>query len=166
MYLAGNIIMFIASCLMILSGLPKNKKTCAVLQTVQIFGMAAGNLCLGSFPGFFVNCCSGIRNILESNNKLTTLWKILVIVVSSIISIMFNNIGFIVICPLISLVIFTLFMDTKNVVVFKLLVITTSILWGIHDATIASYVALAFDALSIVTNIIGIFLVKKGKSKK
>lgn len=160
----GNAIMFISSALMMIAGLPKKKQTCLILQTIQIFGMALGNLFLGSFPGFFINCCSGTRNLFASKGKLNMPLKLIIITVSTIVSIMFNNIGFLVIFPILSLASFTLFMDTKDVILFKWLIILGNALWFVHDISVASYVAVAFDILGTITNLISIYGIKKEKS--
>jgi hypothetical protein len=162
--LIGNAIMLISSILMMLAGLPKKKQTCLFLQTIQIFGMAIGNLFLGSFPGFFINCCSGTRNLLASKGKLNNFAKIAIIIISGIISCLYNDIGILVIFPLLSLATFTIFMDTNNTVLFKWLVISGNVLWFVHDIFIMSYVAVAFDILGTITNLIGIYRIKKEKS--
>ena len=162
--LIGNAVMLFSSVLMMIAGLPKKKQTCLFLQTIQIFGMAIGNLFLGSFPGFFINCCSGTRNLLSYYNKLNTFSKIAIIVICGVISILYNDIGIFVIFPLLSLVSFTLFMNTKNPIVFKWLVILGNVLWFAHDVYIMSYVAVAFDILGTITNLIGIYRIKKEKS--
>jgi len=159
----GNVIMFVSSVLMMIAGLPKSKKTCIILQTIQIFGMSIGNLFLGSFPGFFVNCCSGIRNIFAYKDKLKLPIKLLVIFLSIVISLAFNNIGFFVIFPILSIITFTLGVDTKNVVLFKWLIILGNVFWLIHDIHVMSYVAVIFDILGIITNLIGIIRIKKSK---
>ena len=159
----GNIIMFISSVLMMIAGLPKSKKTCIILQTIQIFGMSIGNLFLGSLPGFFVNCFSGIRNIFAYKDKLKLPIKLLVIFLSIAISLTFNNIGFFVIFPILSIITFTFVVDTKNVVLFKWIIILGNIFWLIHDVYAMSYVAAVFDILGTITNLIGIIRIKKRK---
>lgn len=159
----GNVIMFISSVLMMIAGLPKNKKTCITLQTIQIFGMSIGNLFLGSFPGFFVNCFSGIRNIFAYKDKLKLPIKLLVIFLSIAVSLIFNNIGFFVIFPILSIITFTFVADTKNVVLFKWIIILGNVFWLIHDIHIMSYAAVVFDILGTITNLIGIIRIKKSK---
>ena len=77
---------------------------------------------------------------------------------------MYNDIGIFVIFPLLSLISFTLFMNTKNPIAFKWLVILGNVLWFAHDIYIMSYVAVAFDILGTITNLIGIYRIKKEKS--
>lgn len=155
--------MFISSVLMMIAGLPKSKKNCIILQTIHIFGMSIGNLFLGSFPGFFVNCCSGIRNIFAYKDKLKLPIKLLVIFLSIAVSLIFNNIGFFVIFPILSIISFTLVVDTKNVVFFKWIVILCNMFWLIHDIHVMSYTAVVFDILGTITNLIGIIRIKKSK---
>ena len=89
--------------------------------------------------------------------------KLLVIFLSIVISLAFNNIGFFVIFPILSIITFTLGVDTKNVVLFKWLIILGNVFWLIHDIHIMSYAAVVFDILGTITNLIGIIRIKKSK---
>ena len=104
------------------------------------------------------SCFSGIRNIFAYKDKLKLPIKLLVIFLSIVISLAFNNIGFFVIFPILSFV-----ADTKNVVLFKWIIILGNVFWLIHDIHVMSYVAVVFDILGTITNLIGIIRIKKSK---
>ena len=149
-----------------LSGLPKNKKFCIALQTVQVFGMAISNIFFSSLPGFFTNSFSGTRNILIYKDKLQLPAKIILITLTLVISIVFNNVGLFVLCPIASFIIFTLWGDTKNVTHFKLIVIVSNLLWMMHDLYVMSYVGVVFNVFGTITNLVGIYRLKKDSLKK
>ena len=154
MPIIGNIIMLIASILMVISGLPKDKKTIIRLQTIQIGLMTLGNLLLGSMPGAISNSFNIVRNLLSYYNKLGIIQKTGLVIIHAIL---FNNIGIFVLFPILASGLFTALMTTKNIKMFKLLCIFTSMLWLVHDLYIDAYTSVFFDILTITTNIIGIY---------
>ena len=66
----GNIIAFIASILMVYSGMLKQKKKILYFQTVQIGLSVISNIILGGITGAIINALSLIRNILCYKDKL------------------------------------------------------------------------------------------------
>lgn len=159
----GNIIMFVACVIMCLAGLPKSKKATLTLQTIQIVIAGIGNLCLESYPGGIINFISAVRNILCQKGKLTTTAKIILGVTVTVISLLTNNLGGFVFFPLSCFIMFLFFMNTKDPVKLKWLIIIANILWGIHDVYVMAYTAVFFDVLGTITNLIGIYRIKKSK---
>jgi len=157
----GNLIALIGSILMAYSGLIKNKKKMLYVQTIQTALFVISNLILGGITGALMNALSIIRNILSYNDKLKTLQKIVISILSIILTISFNNLGIIGLSPLISMLAFILFMNVKDIKKYKLLTIFTMIMWAIYDIYIKSYTSLAFDILGIITNTIAIYEITK-----
>ena len=157
----GNLISLIACILMVYLGLIKNKKRIIFLQTIQIFLMALSNLVLNGITGTIINSISCFQNILCYYDKLNLMWKILINFIAVSLSLYFNNIGLIGLLPAISMFLYTFFMDVKNIIKYKNLVILTMVLWLIYDIKINAYVSAVFDFLNIVTNIISIISIKK-----
>lgn len=152
--------MFVSSVIMMLAGLPKSKKVSLALQTVQVFGMAVSNIFFGSLPGCFTNIFSGLRNILIYKEKLKLPYKLLLSLITIVISVVFNNVGIFVLFPILSFAIFTLWGDVKNVVHFKIIVILSNFMWLVHDLAVMSYVGVAFNIFGTITNLIGIYRLK------
>ena len=153
----GNIIALLASLVMIYTGLIKDKSKIIYVQSIQIFLFAISNAILGGITGVITNIVSFARNILCFKNKLNLPIKILITILSIIFSIIFNNIGFIGILPLISTISYIWLMDIKDVIKFKFLIIFTLVLWCIYDFAIKSYTGGLFNLFTIITNIISIF---------
>lgn len=160
--IVGNIIALIASILMVYSGVIKQKKKIIYVQTIQIGLLVISNFVLGGFTGAIINALSFIRNILCYKNKLGMKEKIIIIMLSLILSLTFNNLGIIGLFPLIGSVTYILFMDIKNVIKFKILTIFTTAIWLIYDINIKSYTSAIFDVMFIIANIIAIFQLKTG----
>lgn len=154
--LIGNIIALVASLIMVYTGILKNKKKIIYLQTVQIGLSVISNIVLGGISGAIINGISCIRNVLCYKGMLTTMFKILIVIISITLTLLFNNLGIIGLLPLISIVVYTLFMDTKKVITLKLLIIFTMIMWLLYDFYIKSYTSSLFDLLTIITNVIAL----------
>lgn len=156
----GNMIALIASLLMVYTGIIKKKEKIIYFQTVQIILSIISNIILGGITGAIINGISCIRNILYYKNKLRVLEKLIIIILSIILSLLFNNLGIIGLLPLISIVMYTILIDIKDVIKFKVLIIFTMIMWFIYDITIKSYTASFFDFSTIIINIIAILELK------
>lgn len=161
-YVVGNVIAFIAALIMVYSGLMKNKKKIIYAQSVQLGLISISDLIMGGITGAIVNLVSCVRNILCYKNKLNITAKILITLITTILSIKFNNLGFIGLLPLISTIVYIWTMDTKNVIKLKIVIIFTMITWFIYEMTIKLYISAIFDIANIIANIITI---KKIKSK-
>lgn len=161
-YVVGNVIAFIAALIMVYSGLMKNKKKIIYAQSVQLGLISISDLIMGGVTGAIVNLVSCVRNILCYKNKLNITAKILITLITTILSIKFNNLGFIGLLPLISTIVYIWTMDTRNVIKLKIVIILTMITWFIYEMTIKLYISAIFDIANIIANIITI---KKIKSK-
>ena len=160
--IVGNIIALIASLIMMYTGYVKNKKKIIFLQTVQIGMSVISNLVLGGIPGAIVNAVSCVRNIVCYKNKLDMKAKMIFVVVTTVLTIAFNNLLFIGLLPLAASLTYIVFMTEKNVIKFKIITIVTLIMWGIYDLYIQSYTSACFDFLTVATNIIAIVQIRKG----
>ncbi len=150
---------------MVYSGFLKKKKKILYAQTIQIGLSVLSNLILGGITGAIINALSCIRNILCYKNKLNIIAKIILILFSIILSIMFNNLGVIGLFPVISTVTYILLMNIKDVVKFKWLIIFTMLMWLIYDVYIKSYTSTIFDFMNIVANIISIIQINNNKKQ-
>lgn len=159
----GNAIALIASILMVYVGIIKSRRKILYVQSIQIGLFVLSNLVLGGISGAIINAISFIRNTLCYHNKLGLKEKIIITIVSIVLTIYFNNLGFIGYLPLISMIVYLWLMTIKDVKKFKLLIIFTMILWSIYDLTIKSYTAATFDILSIISGAISIIRLKNSK---
>ena len=161
----GNIVAFIGCMLMVYTGLIKEKKKIIFVQTIQIGFLIVSNVILGGITGAIINLISCIRNIICYKDRLGKKEKIILVVISTVLSLYFNNLGIIGLLPLISTVSYTLLMDMKDVIKFKILIIFTLILWLLYDIYILSYSSAVFDFLNIITNLIAIYQINNLKRK-
>ena len=160
----GNVIALIASILMVYSGMLKQKKKILYFQTVQIGMSVISNIILGGITGAIINAISMIRNILCYKDKLGLKEKIVITILSVILTFKFNNLSYIGLLPLISTIVYIWLMNIKNVKKFKLLIAFTMLMWFIYDVVIKSYTSAIFDFMNIVANIVTLFQIKSVKN--
>ena len=105
-----------------------------------------------------------IRNILCYKNKLGLKEKIIITILAIILTFKFNNLGYIVLLPLISTVSYIWLMNIKDVRKFKLLIIFTMLMWLIYDVVIKSYTSAIFDFMNIIANMLTLLQIKLVKN--
>ncbi len=161
----GNIIALIASILMVLAGFQKKKKKILFIQIIQIALSVISNLVLGGYTGAIINAVSCVRDILCYKEKIGNKEKIIIIILAVGLSFVFNNLGWIGLLPLAATVVYIIFMNTKDVVRFKILIIFSMIMWLIYDLYIKSYTSGVFDFMSVIANLIAILQIRKCRIK-
>ncbi len=155
--ICGNVVALIGSILMVCSGIVKNRRKIIYIQTLQILCFTISDLILGGFTGAIVNLISIIRNILCYKDKLTNNIKMIIILISIVLSLSFNNLGFLGLLPLISTVVYTCFMNVKDTIKLKFLIIFTMIMWLIYEFIIHAYTSALFDFFNIIANTVTIY---------
>ncbi len=150
----GNIIALLASLLFVYSGILKQKNKILIAQSIQKGLSTISNIVLKGYSGAIIHVISLIRNLLCYYEKLNIVSKIIITLITIALTIIFNNLGLIGLLPLISSLIYLWFMDVKDIVKFKYLMLITIILWGIYDLTVKSYTSFEFNVFSAITIII------------
>lgn len=161
--IAANFVSLIGSLLMIGIGFIKSKKNILVAQSFQFAIMGAANLMLGGITGFISNILSMLRNIITFRWKLTVPIKLGFILSQIIITLIVNKIGLLGWLPVIAASVFTWFLDTESEVFLKIVIIGTLLLWIVYDLCLMNYSAFIFDLLTVASNLIGIYRVRKDK---
>ena len=159
--LIGNGISMIGCLIMVLIGFLKKKNHILIAQCVQCLFMGIGNLILGGVSGFICNIVTILRNLVFVKFRNTTFLKVLFIVLQFALSIGSLSAGFISWLPLIAAALFTWCMDTKSPARLKVCILCTQVLWLIYDLYYLNYVASAFDVITMASNVIGLFMVRK-----
>ena len=162
----GNIIALVASVLMVYSGLIMKKKKIIYIQTLQLGLLTVSTAVLGGITGTIMNIVDCIRNILCYKDKLVVKAKVILIIISTVLTVKFNNLGIVGMLPLISTISYILLIDSKEIIKLKILFIVTSILWCIYGVVIKSYSSAIFNILNIITNSISIFQLCNSKNVK
>ena len=159
--LLGNGIALFGAVLMAAIGLIKQRKHILAAQCVQFGIMGIANLILGGISGFVSALVSIIRNLICLKWELTTPIKIGVIAIQSALALSINQDGIIGTLPGLSACIFTWFLDAKDEIKLKVVIIIAQVCWLIYDLSILNYVSFAFDIITILANLIGIVTITR-----
>ena len=164
--LIANAIALLASLLMVYTGYIKKKEKILFFQTIQIGLSVISNLILGGITGAIINALGLIRNILCYKEKLNKIAQIILIILSILIGVYFNNLALIGLLPIISNVVYIVFMNIKDVIKFKYLIIFTMTMWLVYDIYIMSYTSAVFDLGTMIANIIAVIQIKRNKGEE
>ena len=162
--LIGNAVSMIGCLIMVLIGFLKRNNHILMAQCAQCLFMGAGNLILGGVSGFISNVVTIFRNLVFLKLKNTVFLKVFFILLQLVLSWSSLTAGFISWLPLIAAALFTWCMDTKNAVKLKKVILCTQVMWLAYDLYFRNYVASAFDVMTMVSNVIGLYMMCK-KSK-
>ena len=162
--LIGNAVSMIGCLIMVLIGFLKRNNNILMAQCAQCLFMGAGNLILGGVSGFISNVVTIFRNLVFLKLKNTVFLKVFFILLQLVLSWSSLTAGFISWLPLIAAALFTWCMDTKSAVKLKKVILCTQVMWLAYDLYFRNYVASAFDVMTMVSNVIGLYMVcKKNK---
>jgi hypothetical protein len=163
--LIANAIDLIAALIQVASGSIKKKSRILTVQIVQLLMQAVSMVILGGYTGAVSNVLSCWRNYLCYKGKLSNLWKILLTAASLAMTLAINNQGLLGYLPFVVCTLYILLIDLKDPVHFKLLVTLSFIPWLIYHLILGSYTGAFFDAATVVTNGITLFLMAGDKQK-
>ena len=159
--LLGNGIALFGAILMAAIGLIKQRKHILAAQCVQFGIMGIANLILGGISGFVSALVSITRNLICLKWELTIPIKVGIISIQAVLALSINQDGIIGILPGLSACICTGFLDTKDEIKLKVVIIIAQICWLIYDLSILNYVSFAFDIVTILANLIGIVTIAR-----
>lgn len=161
--LIANIIDFVAALVQVASGSIKKKAKILGVQSVQLLMQAVSMLLLGGVTGAVSNVLSCYRNYLCYKDKLSGLWKGLLIAASVGMTVLLNEQGLLGIIPAAVCTVYILLMDMKDPVKFKLLVTLSFVPWMIYHFALKAYVGAFFDAATVITNTVTLFVMIREK---
>lgn len=159
--LIGNIISFIGCLVMVSIGFIRKKERILGVQCLQFGIMAVSNLILGGISGTISNVVSIVRNVVFTRRSVTKPLKLIFIALQVVLSLGALRAGWLEWLPIFAAGIFTWFLDVKSEVTLKIVIIGTSAMWVVYDLCHQNFVAMTFDLLTMGSNLIGIFMLKK-----
>ena len=161
----ANILGLLSALILIYAGSIKEKNKVLKYQTIHsVFG-ASCDLILGGIPSVITGILGIIRNILVTKKKFTKLIMFILIILSSVTIIYFNNLGIIGYIPLLNFIFYTIFINTKDNIIFKYIFIISMITWLIYDFLIKAYSSSIFDLFTIITATLTLLNMKKSRKK-
>ena len=161
MLVFGNLVSMIGCVMMVLIGFVRKKERVITLQCFQFGFLAAGNLILGAFSGCISGMVSIARNLIFPRVKGGLWLKLLFINIQVVLTLLAGWAGPVSLLPLFAGILFTWFIDTKSDIQLKFVIILAQVLWACYDLQYRNYVTLSFDVMTIVSNVIGILVLKR-----
>ncbi len=161
----ANIISLAGCLLMVAIGLIRERKKILLTQCVQWIILTISHLMLGGVTAAISNIISIIRNLYSLRFRLTLPVKLGFLAVQAAITAFFNQMGLLGWLPFLAAGSFTLMMDTRDTKVLKLVIIFGQTLFAIYDISIKNYTSFAFDVATVISTIIGIIMLLRGKNK-
>jgi len=161
MLLLGNLVSMVGCVLMVAIGFVRKKERVITLQCFQFAFLAAGNLILGAFSGFISGVVSILRNLIFPRVKGGTWLKLVFIAVQIALTFAAGWAGPISWLPLLAGVLITWCIDTKSDALLTWAIILAQGMWGCYDFYYRNFVAFTFDVLTILSNLMGIYALKK-----
>ena len=162
----GNMISFIGCAIMVAIGLIKSQRVVLATQCIQFGIQAAANLILGAVSGAICGFVGIVRNLTITKVKYVAVWKTAFILIQTGLTVLFDGFGLLVWLPILSAAIFTWFIDVESPVRFKIVIIFAQSLWVVYDLYYQNYVALAFDVFTVLSNFVGIWLIRRSASHR
>ena len=159
--LLGNIVALIGAAIMVSTGFLKTKKQILTVQCFQFGVLSASNAILGAFTGITANVIGIARNLFCMKKEFTTPWKIAFIAAQLALLFAFNSDGWFGLLPAAATCVYTWFLDLKDAVQLKIVIIFTLLCWAVYDFVFKNYVTFAFDLGAVVSNLIGIVTLRK-----
>ena len=157
----ANFVSLIGCIMMVLTGFIKKKEHILLTQCFQFGFLGAGNLILGAYAGFVSGVISIIRNLAAARFPINTPMKLGFIAVQVLLSIGAVQKSPLEWLPIFSGFLFTWFIDAKSVTVLKIAIIAAQAMWLIYDFTYQNYVTMTCDLFTILSNLAGIWMVRK-----
>ena len=159
----GNLVSLLGCVLMVAVGFIRKKERILTVQCFQLALMGLGNGILGALSGVIANATGIVRNLVFTRHKATLPLKLFFILLQAALSVSALKNGAIELLPILAAGLFTWFLDTNSGVTLKIIIIVTTLMWLVYDFYYQNYVSMTFDALTVVSNVIGLGMVKKGK---
>ena len=159
----GNAVSIVGCLIMVTIGFLKKKSHILIAQSIQSCFMGFGNLILGGVSGFVANIVTIARNLVFLNHPVTQKGKIAFICAQLVLSLGSISLNLITWLPLLSAGLFTWFLDTGSAAKLKIVILFTQIMWLVYDLSYRNYVAAAFDIMTMCSNLIGFFMVRRSK---
>ncbi len=162
----ANLVSMVGCVLMVAVGFLRKKRTILLVQCVQFAILAAANLMLGAMTGFISGFVSIVRNLVFLKWENTGLMKLAFIAVQLVLSLSVGVHSVLDWLPIAAAVLYTWFLDVKSEVHLKLVIIAAQSMWLVYDFVYLNYVTCAFDAMTILSNAIGIVMIMRAGKQK
>ena len=163
--IAGNILGLAGSTVMTFAGVVKDKRYLLLVMCLQYMLLGSANFCLGAYSAVVTCCCGLVMNILTLNRRFDTKMKILFSVLEAAFIFIVNRDGLVGLLPLLPVLAVIWTLDVKNTAVLKAAIAAGMVLWAVFDFNYQNYTTFCFDIVTLVSNLVGIYRILRGKKR-
>ena len=162
--MSNNVSKIIANCFSLASAsflaystFSKKKEKMLIYQSFDVFFCFLADIVVGSYSAAVTCVINLTRNILAAKNKLKIWMSVVCVILTVILGLSFNQIGFIGWFPILASVEYTVAISiTKNANGMRYALILNLMFWLIHDLYVGLYPNAAMDVVIIIFSVINI----------
>ena len=163
--LLGNLISLVGSVLMVGVGFLKHKRQILAAQCVQFAIQGTAHLILGATAGF-VSAVTGIaRNIAMARHGRSVPIKVFFIALQAVLSLPAMSLRPVTWLPLLSGGVYTWFLDLRNPIALKAMMLGVQAVWIAYDFVYRNYVGMTFDIFAVLSTAVGLWLVVRDQHR-
>lgn len=164
----GNAISLFAGIFLLLSMWVNDEKEAYKHQFLNAFVLMISSVFFLSWTGVTTMAIAATRNLMVYNDKLTLNWTIFFIVISVVIGLMVNTMGFIGLLPIMAIVQITICNYLlKDIKWIKLSFIVNEMFYIIYFIAILDFSSTIIESFTALVGIVSFFrLIRKEKSTK
>ena len=159
--LVGNLLSMIGCVMMVAIGFVRKKERILGLQCIQFTILGLANVVLGAFTGAVSGVVGIVRNLVFTKIGSSVPWKLLFLAVQAVLALQTNPQGLLDWVPILSGSLFTWYIDLKSETGFKTMIISAQSMWLVYDLCYSNYVSAAFDVFTMLSNLVGIVMIRR-----
>jgi len=138
----GNSLSLVGAIALVISAFQKSQTKTVIFQTVNSIMGALASLVLGGSEAFITSIVVIMRNCFIISKKINTIISIIIIVVGTSLSLLFNHNGYMGFIPALAFLMYSIFFCMKDISIWtmKKVMLITSTMWILYNISILSYI--------------------------
>lgn len=136
----GNVFSLLSAICIMISAAQRNKKNFMFYQIGDTLFGSFANIMLSAYAALAISLVCLVRNVLSYKNRLSQNMTAVLTVLSVVIGLYVNNLGYIGFLPVIAAASFTIFVyTTKNEQQMRYVLVFNMLLWFVHSVYVQAY---------------------------
>ena len=153
----GNVISLIAGVFIILSMWVNDEKKAYFYQFLNAFILMISSVFFFSWTGVTTMAIAATRNLMVYNDRLTLRWTVFFIVISVVIGLLVNTMGFVGLLPIIAIIQITLCnYYLKTIKSIKTSFIVNSAIYIVYFLVILDFSSAAIESLTALIGVVAL----------
>ena len=154
----GNIISLIAGVFIILSMWVNDEKKAYLYQFLNAFILIISSVFFFSWTGVTTMAIAATRNMMVYKDRLTLRWTVFFIVISVVLGLMVNTMGFVGLLPIIAIIQITLCnYYLKTIKSIKTSFIVNSAIYIVYFLAILDFSSAAIESVTALIGVVALF---------